>query len=246
MLNYFSLHFVLSFFCFCISNCRLNSFFCVYIPSKTKSWCNVRGSLWGKKEQESLFFIRVQQFFWIILFFLSLPFFEYATSNPTLFHGENVYISAYTHEAETDVDTKALAHKFPFSYLCTRKRNPHFSRNKIFFFCSIREASAMMIFIHFFLCCFAAVSAFRYQYVCIAFNVANIEERGGKKNVKNHLPSCVLFNKQKRENEKKSVKELTFLLKIYRNNSPLNSLWGFFFIVLLFYLRHGRMNNSAR
>lgn len=144
MLNYFSLHFVLSFFFAFASQIVIwILFFRICIPSKRKSWCIVGGSLGGKEEVgEPIFHTCTAIFLDNSFFFLSLPFFEYATSNPTLFHGENVYISAYTHEAETDVDTKSPRTQVSVFISPHQKKKPaFFAKQNLFFLFNSRSFS---------------------------------------------------------------------------------------------------------
>lgn len=135
-----------------------------------------RGLGWWKWF-ESLFFIRAQLFFLIILFSSrchSLNM-QHQTNS---FMEKNVHFMHIHRQNRTDVDTNSHT-TLPFPYL--RKRNPHFREN-IFFFVQFTRASLMMIFIlHFF---FVAVQTFRYQYVCIVFN-----SDCGKK----ASPSCVFY-----------------------------------------------------
>lgn len=111
-----------------------------------------RGGSREKKWFESLFFIRV--LFLIILFFPSLLFFEYATSNQLFLYRKFIHFMHIHRQnrCRYDSHTRLRFHIY--------EKKPAFSRKISFFHFS--RASLMMIFIQFF---FAANPPFQYQYV---------------------------------------------------------------------------------
>lgn len=162
-----------------------------------------------KKRFESLFFIRVQLFFFDNSFFSFFLFFEMLQLQaPQLFSMEKkcTLLCIYTHETGTDVDTKKIpSHtSFRFHISCTQKKKPaFFAKQNLFFLLNFAKLQLWWFSYRiFFLCCFAAVSAFRYQYVCIAFNVS--QHRGGRKKMLKTIYSvvCAFWQIEKESGEK--------------------------------------------